>query len=94
MNIEARNELMVVLTEIGRIAPYIRLGQLIGILTDMTEHPYTVSPICDIEDEELLPAAKTFLEDLRRLPPESHEAQTRAHLESDAYPRPGPLTAS
>jgi hypothetical protein len=84
MNIEARNELMAVLTEISRIAPHIRLGQLLGILTDMTEHPYTVSPICDIEDVELLPAARTFLEDMRRLPPESHEAQIRTHLESDA----------
>ena len=94
MNIEARNELMAVLTEISRIAPYIRIGQLIGILTDMTEHPYTVSPICDIEDEELLPAAKTFLEDMRRLPPESHEAQMRAHLEPDTRAGAGPLTAS
>jgi hypothetical protein len=35
---------MAVLTKISRIAPHIRLGHLLGILTDMTEHPYTVSP--------------------------------------------------
>jgi hypothetical protein len=84
MNIEARTELMAVLTEISRMAPYYRLGQLIGLLTDMTDHPYTVSPVMDIEDEELLPAAKDFLEDLRQRTPESLEQQIRAHLESDA----------
>jgi hypothetical protein len=82
MNIEARNELMAVLTEISRIAPYIRLGQLLGILTDRTEHPYTVSPVMDIEDEELLPAAKEFLELVRRRPLESHAEQIRGHLDS------------
>ena len=84
MNIEARNELMAVLTEISRIAPYVRLGQLLGILTDRVEHPYTVSPVMDIEDEELLPAAKEYLDILRQMPPESHEVQIRSHLESDA----------
>ena len=84
MNIAARNELMAVLSEIGTIAPYFRLGQLIALLTDRADHPYTLHPIADIEDEELLPAAKEFLEIMRRLPAESHEVQIRAHLESDA----------
>jgi hypothetical protein len=84
MNIEARTELMSVLTEISRIAPYYRLGQLIAVLTDRADHPYTTSPIADIEDEELLPAAKEFLEVIRRMPPESHAVQIRAHLDSGA----------
>lgn len=86
MNIQARNELMETLAEISRIAPFYRLGQLVGILVDMTDHEYTASPISDIEDEELLPAAKEFLESLRRRPPESIQDQIRAHLESERTP--------
>lgn len=81
MNIPARTELMAVLTEISRVAPYYRLGQVIALLTDRADHPYTASPIADIEDEELLPVAKEFLETLRNLPLESHETQIRAHAE-------------
>jgi hypothetical protein len=90
MNIAARTELMAVLTEISRIAPYIRLGQLVAILTDRTDHPYTASPIADIEDNELLPAARELLEVFRNMPPESHAAQMQAHLASEARPTAGP----
>jgi hypothetical protein len=91
MNIAARNELMQVLTELSRLQPYIRLGQLVAILTDKADVPYR-NPIPDIEDEELLPAAKNYLATLRQLPPDYLEQQTRAHLESDAAA--GPIKAS
>ena len=58
MNIEARRELMAVICEISELVPYYRLGQLVGLLTDHTEHPYESSAICEIEDDEILPAAK------------------------------------
>ena len=80
MNADARNELMAVLTEIGRVAPYLRLGQLLCILADRAEHPYTAYPVADIEDAELLPAAREFLSLMRSLPAELHDAEARAHM--------------
>jgi hypothetical protein len=41
--------------------------------------------VTDIEDEELLPAAKEFLELVHRMPPESHAEQIRCHLDSWKY---------
>lgn len=82
MNIAARQELMQVLAEISRLMPYMRLGQLVCHLTDMAEVPYQ-NAVAEVEDVEMLPAAKEFLEDIQRLPPEHLEAQIRAHLESE-----------
>jgi hypothetical protein len=56
-----RTELMALLTRIGELAPDFRLGQLIALLTDRADTPYTAHPIADIEDEELIGAAKEFL---------------------------------
>lgn len=61
MNAEPSHELLSVISEILTVVPSLRLGQLLGILTDRTDHPYTSNPIVDIEDEELLPAAYEFL---------------------------------
>jgi hypothetical protein len=83
MNIKARKELMTVLDQISELAPYIRLGQLVGILVDQTDHPYTASPICDIEDAELLPAAREFLANIQALPPEYLKSQIESHLASE-----------
>ena len=66
MKAEMKNELLTVISEILMLAPSLRLGQLLGILTDQTDHPYSTNPIVDIEDDELLPAANEFLEVLRR----------------------------
>jgi hypothetical protein len=82
MNIEARTELMAVLTEISRIAPYYRLGQLVSLLSEMADTPYRYV-VPEIEDEELLPVAREFLETMRRLPASSHDEQIRGHLEGD-----------
>jgi len=93
VNINARNELVEVLAEISRLAPFVRLGQLVCNLTTLAsrEEPYSV---WDVEDEELLAAARQHLEDLRRLPPEVLEVQTRAHQDSDALAAAKAATAS
>ena len=59
-----RNELLSLIARIGELAPDFRLGQLIALLTDRSDTAFTVSPIADIEDEELVGAAKAFLETL------------------------------
>ena len=66
MKTESKNELLTAISEILDLAPSLRLGQLLGILTDQTDHPYSTNPIVEIEDDELLPAANDFLEVLRR----------------------------
>jgi hypothetical protein len=66
MKSAATQELLETLGAILNFAPDFRLGQLIGVLTDRVDHPYTLNPMVDIEDEELLPAAKDFLEVMRK----------------------------
>ena len=66
MKTNSTNDLLSVISEILSHAPSLRLGQLLGILTDQTEHPYKSNPIIDIEDYELLPAANEFLQAMRR----------------------------
>ncbi len=83
MNVEARRELMAVLDQISELVPYIRLGQLLGILVDQSDHPYTASPICDIEDAELLPAAREFLANIQSLPAEHLKSQMESHLAAE-----------
>jgi hypothetical protein len=74
---------MTVLTELSHLMPYMRLGQLIAYLTDRAEVPYS-NTVPEIEDEDLLPVAKEFLEAMRKIP-ESHAEQIRGHLESSKY---------
>jgi hypothetical protein len=62
---ENRREQLSLVTDILEVAPSLRLGQLLGILTDRTDHPYTTNPVADVEDHELLPAARELLKDLR-----------------------------
>ena len=56
-----RSELLDHLARIGELAPNLRLGQLIALLTDRADTPYTASPVADIEDEEILEPAREFL---------------------------------
>ena len=86
MSVEARNELMEVLTEISRLSPEMRLGQLVCWLTDMTEHEYTASPVADIEDVELLPAAKRHLALLRTRVAKPQDADGSVRLTSASDP--------
>ena len=55
--------------------PRLRLGQLLGILTDRTDHPYTTNPVADVGDHELLSAARELLNDFRRRETEQNERE-------------------
>ena len=66
MKSESTQELIDTLSEILTLAPDFRLGQLIGYLADRVDLPYSTNVVAEIEDEELLPAAKEFLEIMRK----------------------------
>lgn len=64
---DVHQELLSVLSETLKYAPDFRLGQLICVLTGRVDHPYSEqNVIYDIEDAELLPAAKEFRDVMRR----------------------------
>jgi hypothetical protein len=81
MGLAARNELMVALTELSDLMPDMRLGQLVCNLATMTEGRHQDS-VWDVEDEDMLPAARRFLEYARQRSPELRQAAVDAHLES------------
>lgn len=67
MKNEATRELLGTLSEILTYAPDLRLGQLLGILADRADVPYTApNLIVEVEDAELLQPAKDFLEVMRK----------------------------
>ncbi len=77
MTTDARTELMAVLTELSQLWPEMRLGQLVAYLTDRADVPYR-NAIPEIEDEEMLPAAREVLEVARRRHAERLLEQNRA----------------
>ena len=81
MNQDNRTELIEVFSEICRVAPYMRFGQLLAQLSDRADLPYS-NPFIEAEDHELLPVAREYLESLLALPKEYLAEQTRAHRES------------
>lgn len=60
MTNETRQELLRVLGELSEQCPEVRLGQLIANLGTLAKGP-TVEAIWDVEDEELLEAARRQL---------------------------------
>jgi hypothetical protein len=58
------DELLIVLDELHAACPELRLGQLIVNLSYLARGP-AVESVWDVEDSELLIAAKTQLENLR-----------------------------
>jgi hypothetical protein len=68
-----RRELLEVLTELSEVAPEIRLGQLVTNLSYIARGLANES-VWDVEDEELLAAAREHLEQWR----EQHEAASQA----------------
>ncbi len=64
MTSETRRELLHVLGELSEQCPEVRLGQLISNLGTLAKGP-TVEAIWDVEDEELLEAARRQLEVFR-----------------------------
>jgi hypothetical protein len=63
MTPEIRQRLLQVLGELGAQAPDVRLGQMLANLSYMARG-YSAEAIWDVEDEELLEAARTHLEEL------------------------------
>ena len=86
MDSQARTELMTVLTEISGLVPFIRLGQLVTILAERVDAPWA-GQVREVEDAELLPVAREFLADMRRLPPGSVADRIRGHLDADRFTR-------
>jgi hypothetical protein len=64
MTNETRRELLRVLDELSAQCPDVRFGQLLANLATLAKGP-TVEAIWDVEDEELLQAARRQLEIFR-----------------------------
>jgi hypothetical protein len=64
MTKQTRRDLLQVLGELSEQCPEVRLGQLIANLGTLAKGP-TVEAIWDVEDEELLEAARRQLEVFR-----------------------------
>jgi hypothetical protein len=60
----ARRELLRLLEELSTAAPDVRLGQLVANLSYLARGPANES-VWDVEDDELLAAARKHLADLR-----------------------------
>lgn len=65
MTTQVRQEILQVLSELSETCPEVRLGQLIANLSYLAKGP-TNEAIWDLEDEELLAAARKHLEDRRK----------------------------
>jgi hypothetical protein len=63
MNPDVRRQLLRVLDDLGEHTPDVRFGQLLANLSYMARS-FTAEAIWDVEDEELLAAAKSHLEEL------------------------------
>jgi hypothetical protein len=63
MNQEVRRELLRILGELGELTPDVRFGQLLANLSYMAKD-FTAEAIWDVEDEELLSAARDHLKEL------------------------------
>jgi len=63
MNPDVRHELLRMLGKLGEQAPDVRFGQLLANLSYMAKS-FTAEAIWDVEDEELLEAARVHLEEL------------------------------
>jgi hypothetical protein len=67
MSPEVRRELLRVLDDLGEYTPDVRFGQLLANLSYMAKS-FTAEAIWDVEDEELLSAAKSHLKELSERP--------------------------
>jgi hypothetical protein len=63
MNRDVRQELLRVLGDLGELAPDVRFGQLLVNLSYMAKS-FSAEAIWDVEDDELLDAAKVHLKEL------------------------------
>jgi hypothetical protein len=65
MTTATRSELMLVLTELGELAPDLRLGQMVANVATLALGA-KVEAVWDAEDAEMLSAARRLLEQYRR----------------------------
>ncbi len=65
---QLRKEILSALSELSESCPEVRLGQLIANLSYLAKGP-TKEAIWDLEDEELLAAARKHLKELRSRQP-------------------------
>ena len=63
MNPDIRRQLLRVLDDLGEYTPDVRFGQLLANLSYVAKS-FTAEAIWDVEDEELLEAAKSHLAEL------------------------------
>jgi len=63
MNPEIRRQLLRVLDDLGEYTPDVRFGQLLANLSYMAKS-FSAEAIWDVDDEELLSAAKGHLKEL------------------------------
>jgi len=63
MNADLRQEPLRILGKLGEQTPDVRFGQLLANLSYMAKS-FTAEAIWDVEDEELLEAARVHLEEL------------------------------
>lgn len=73
---EVRNQISEVLTEISQLNPSLRFGQLVVNISYLARG-WTKSAAWDVEDEEFLQAATSYLESLKRLEPNPLKTQDR-----------------
>ena len=71
---EVRNQICEILAEIRRLNPSLRFGQLVVNISYLAKG-WTKSAAWDVEDEEFLSAATSYLESLKRLEPNPLPAQ-------------------
>ena len=64
MSSTVRQELLRVLAELSEVCPEVRLGQLIANLSYLARE-LSIESIWDVEDEELLEAARKHLQEWR-----------------------------
>lgn len=64
MTAQVRNDILRTLAELSESCPEVRFGQLVANLSYLAKGP-TQEAIWDVEDEELLAAARKHLEDRR-----------------------------
>ena len=65
MTTQVRQEILHILSELSECCPEVRFGQLIANLSYLAKGP-TNEAIWDLEDEELLVAARKHLEERRK----------------------------
>ncbi len=74
---EIRKQILIVLEEISMLNPSQRFGQLVANISFLAKGPVK-SATYDVEDEEFLKAATSYLENLRQVPKDVMEQMSES----------------